>query len=93
MTEKQIERLFVQAIKNKGGIAPKFVSPGLDGVPDRLILMPGGRASFAEIKAPGQVLRPLQIHRKKQIEALGFHVYVIDSAEMIGGAADAICSS
>ena len=69
-------------------MAPKFVSPGLDGVPDRLILLPGGKAAFAELKATGKTLRPLQAVRKRQLEALGFRVFVIDSTEQIGGVLD-----
>ena len=56
--------------------------------PDRLILLPGGKAAFAELKAPGKTLRPLQAVRKRQLEALGFRVYVIDSIEQIGGVLD-----
>jgi len=41
--------------------------------------------AFAELKAPGQQLRPLQEHRKRMLERLGFLVYVIDCAEQIGG--------
>ena len=87
-SEKQIEQSLVKAVKNMGGIAPKFVSPGLDGVPDRLILLPSGKAAFAELKAPGKTLRPLQAVRKRQLEALGFRVFVIDSTEQIGGVLD-----
>ena len=70
--------------------AVKFVSPGLAGVPDRLILSPGGKAVFVEVKAPGEKLRPLQQKRKEQIEALGFPVYVLDSIDQIGGILDDI---
>ena len=70
--------------------AVKFVSPGLDGVPDRLILSPGGKAAFVEVKKPGEKLRPLQQRRKKQLEALGFSVYVLDGIEQIGGILDDI---
>ena len=86
--EKTIEQKLVRAVKLMGGLAPKFVSPGLDGVPDRLILLPGGKAAFAELKAPGKTLRPLQAVRKRQLEALGFRVFVIDSTEQIGGVLD-----
>lgn len=54
MREKQIEQKLVQAVKAKGGICPKLVSPGLDGMPDRMILMPGGQITFVEVKAPGK---------------------------------------
>ena len=85
MREKTVEAKLVKAAKLSGGLAPKFISPGLDGVPDRLVLLPGGRIAFIELKAPGKTLRPLQVRRKRQLEALGFSVYCIDSPEQIGG--------
>ena len=88
MREKNIESKLAAEVRNHGGLAPKFVSPGLDGVPDRLILLPGGKAAFAELKATGKTLRPLQAVRKRQLEALGFRVFVIDSTEQIGGVLD-----
>lgn len=83
MREKTIEAKLVQAVRTKGGFAQKFTSPGLDGVPDRLVLLPGGRIAFIELKAPGKTLRPLQVRRKRQLEALGFSVYCIDGVEQI----------
>lgn len=83
MREKTLEQQLTQAARRMSGIAPKFVSPGLDGVPDRLVLLPGGKIAFVEVKAPGKLLRPLQVKRKRQLEALGFRVYVIDSVEPI----------
>lgn len=90
MREKAIEQKLKTAVVDMGGIAPKFMSPGMDGMPDRLILLPGGHMAFAEVKAPGKQLRPLQVKRKRQLESLGFQVYVIDNPEQIGGALDAI---
>lgn len=79
MNEKAIEQKLVLAVKSMGGIAPKFVSPGFDGMPDRLILLPGGRIAFVEVKAPGKKPRPLQLARHKLLQGLGFNVYVLDS--------------
>ena len=93
MREKQIERKLTIAAKNMGGIAPKFTSPGFDGMPDRLVLLPHGRLAFVELKASGKKPRPLQVKRKRQLEALGFKVYVIDGEEQIGGVLDEIQSS
>ena len=83
MNEKIIERKLVKTAKNMGGLALKFISPGYDGVPDRIVLFPGGRLAFVEVKAPGKTLRPLQVRRKRQLESLGFKVYVLDAAEQI----------
>ena len=93
MREKVIEDKLKKAVKEKGGFCLKFVSPGFDGVPDRIILMPGGIMAFAELKAPGKKLRPLQERRKRQLEALGFLVFCIDNTECIGGVLDEICTA
>ena len=90
MREREVERRLVTAVKKLGGLAPKFTSPGLDGVPDRLVLLPDGRLAFVEVKAPGQKRRPLQLLRKRQLEELGFRVYCIDRPEQIGGVLDEI---
>lgn len=93
MRENVIERQLAMAVKKIGGMAVKFVSPGLDGVPDRIVLLPNKKMAFVELKAPGKKLRPLQEKRRRQLEALGFPVYVIDGAEQIGGVLDEICST
>lgn len=79
MREKQIERKLVNAVKAAGGIAPKFVSPGYDGMPDRLLLLQGGRMAFVEVKALGEKPRPLQTARHRMLRKLGFKVYVLDA--------------
>ena len=92
-SERDIEQKLVKAVKARGGLAPKFVSPGFDGVPDRIVLLPRGRIAFMELKAKGRKMRPLQVRRKRQLESLGFSVYCIDSPEQIGGILDEIQSS
>lgn len=90
MRESLIERKLVIEVKKRGGLAVKFVSPGLDGVPDRLVLFPGGKLAFVELKAPGKTMRPLQEKRARQLTALGFQVYCVDNKEKIGGVLDEI---
>ena len=85
MREKETEMKLVQAANRMGGIAPKLVCPGFDGMPDRLLLLPGGRMAFAELKAPGKEPRPIQARRIQQLRHLGDPVYVIDRPEQIGG--------
>ena len=88
MLEKTIERKLTVAVKKAGGIAVKFVSPSLDGMPDRLVLLPDGLIAFVELKAPGKRPRPLQEARHRLLRSLGFKVYVIDKPEQIGGMLD-----
>lgn len=80
MPEKDVERYLCQQVKKRlGGMALKFVSPGLSGVPDRIVLLPGGKITFVETKAPGKKLRVLQEHVCGLIVALGFEVRMIDT--------------
>lgn len=83
MREKHIEQALTRAVTAAGGKCYKFVSPGTAGVPDRLIILPNGRVAFAECKAPGKRLRPLQQHRADEIKMLGIPVYEVDSLECI----------
>lgn len=90
MREKVIERKLVMAVKTAGGIAPKFTCTGFDGMPDRIVLLPGGHVSFVEVKAPGKKPRPLQLVRHELLRRLGFKVYLIDDERQIGGILDEI---
>lgn len=83
MLEKDIEQHLVRAVRSAGGMCLKFISPGLNGVPDRIVLMPEGHIAFVEVKRPGAKPRALQIYRHKQLRQLGFEVYVLDSPDAI----------
>ena len=90
MREKNIESALVRATRNRDGMCPKFTSPGMDGMPDRLVLLPHGRFCFVEVKAPGEKPRPLQAYRHRQLRRLGCKVYVLDGFEQIEGILDGI---
>lgn len=83
MREKEVEAALVKAAKKRNGVALKFVSPGLSGVPDRLVLLPDGKIGFIELKLPGKKMRLLQEKRKSQLERLGFLVFCLDSKEKV----------
>ena len=79
MREKEIERKLTETVKFSDGVCWKFTSPGTAGVPDRIILMPGCRIAFVEVKKPGEKPRPLQLSRHRLIRQLGFKVFVLDN--------------
>ena len=83
MRERDIERAFVKAVEEAGGAAYKFNSASVNGMPDRLVLFPPGKAAFVEMKAPGGKMRPLQLKRATQLRALGFPVLLVDRLERI----------
>ncbi len=90
MREKIIEQKLVSEVKARGGICPKWVSPGFEGVPDRLVFLPEGHFGMVEVKAPGQKPRPLQLSRHRLLRRLGFKVYVLDSVDEIKRVLDEI---
>ena len=77
--EKAVESYLRRRVKDAGGIALKLVCPGWTGVPDRLILMPGAKAYFAETKDLGKKPRPRQAYVHGVLRRLGFQVFVPDS--------------
>ncbi|MCL6561261.1 MAG: VRR-NUC domain-containing protein [Firmicutes bacterium] len=81
MRERDIEQYLTRRVKALGGRAYKWVSPGNAGVPDRLVLLPGGRVVFVELKAPGRKPTRLQLVQQERIAALGCDVRVVDSRE------------
>ena len=82
--ERDIERALVSMVKRRGGLCLKWGCPGFAGVPDRIILLPGARVIFAEMKRPkGGRVAPLQEWWAKQLKRLGFHhVWVYNQADI-----------
>src|SRR5690606_41609055 len=85
--ESEVEAYFVKKVRQLGGWAYKFVAPGHRGVPDRLVLWPGGGIEFVELKAPGKGPTLQQMREHARIRRLGQAVTVLDSREAIGRAA------
>lgn len=82
-TEKQIEERLVERVKAAGGFCPKWTSPNLAGVPDRIVILPGGRVVFVELKAPGCRPTPLQQRIHRMLEERGCDVRVLASVEAV----------
>ena len=85
MREKYVEQRLVAEVKKRGGICPKWVAPGFDGVPDRLVFLPHHKFGMIEVKAPGKKPRPLQAYRHRELRKLGFKTFVLDEKEQIEG--------
>lgn len=81
MRESELEKEFSSLVRQAGGKAYKFVSPGNAGVPDRIVVLPGGRTGFAELKRPGAEPRKLQQLRLEELRKLGCLAEVVDSME------------
>ncbi|MCO7511397.1 VRR-NUC domain-containing protein [Serratia fonticola] len=82
--ESTVENNLVKKVKAAGGTAYKFTSPGRKAVPDRLVLLPGGRVVFVECKAPGELPRADQVREHNRLRGLGFKVVVLDSKDLEG---------
>lgn len=88
MKESAIELSLVYNVQNKGGIAYKFTSPNVRGVPDRLVLLPlppnlckilSKYMFFVECKTPGKKPRAAQIKEHNRIRQLGYTVIIKDN--------------
>lgn len=83
MNEKLIEKKLCEGVKKIGGLALKLWSPTFTGLPDRLILLPGGKVCFAELKSTGKPLKPKQKIVIPVLQKLGFTVYIIDDQQKL----------
>ena len=72
--EKDVEKKLVDGIRKIGGVAFKFVSPGQSGVPDRMVVLPGGRIVFVELKTAVGRMTGLQKAQHRRLAALGCDV-------------------
>lgn len=80
-SEKVFERTLSKYVNDKGGIAVKLLSQFVNGLPDRLYLIPGGNALFVEFKSTGKKPTKIQEHIIDRIRKVGFTVMVVDSPE------------
>ena len=83
MRESAIEAYLRDRVKEMGGKAYKFVSPGNAGVPDRMVCLPGGRVVFVELKSPGKKPTAVQLAQQRRLAELGFLVLTLDSKQKI----------
>lgn len=79
MRESTVEKHLADRVKRLGGLCWKFVSPNLSGVPDRIVVLPGGRVYFVELKAPGRTPRVNQIRRARELQQRGAPALALDS--------------
>ena len=54
MRENEVEKQFVEAVRAAGGQALKFTSQSMNGVPDRLVLLLGGKCTLLELESSRQ---------------------------------------
>ncbi|MCC8075733.1 MAG: VRR-NUC domain-containing protein [Clostridiales bacterium] len=81
MTEKTVERRLTDGVRRQGGLCYKFVSPGNDGVPDRIIVTPAGEVWFVELKTTVGRLSARQKLQISRLQANHANVAVLYGAE------------
>lgn len=91
MRESAVERRLTEMLRERGALCLKFVSPGNPGVPDRIVLLPGGRVVFVELKAQGGRLGALQERQIARMRGLGVDVRVLKGLEQVRGFVEEVC--
>lgn len=87
MLEKELEAKLVKGVEQLGGLCLKWVCPGNSGVPDRIVLLPGGHVLFVELKRPGKnSLDPLQRIWRRTLSRMRFDVLVVNSGDTLRAA-------
>ena len=92
MRESAVERRLTEMLRKRGALCLKFVSPGNPGVPDRIVLLPGGRVIFAELKAQDGRTGALQERQITRMRGLGADVRVLKGVEQVRGFVEEVCS-
>lgn len=81
--ESRIERQLANGVKALGGMTFKFISPGMAGVPDRIVILPGGTVHFVELKAQGNIASRQQLRRIYKMQELGATVMILTGREQV----------
>ncbi len=82
--ESELEARLLAGVKEGGGLCYKFVSPGNDGVPDRIVVTPNGKVWFVELKTRTGRLSPMQkvqLRRLRQAKANAAVLYGREDVE------------
>lgn len=74
--ESALEQIFRKRVRLLGGYTVKL-APTERGIPDRLVIFPGGRMFLVELKTNTGTVSPIQKAWHQKVEKLGVQVYVL----------------
>ena len=83
MLEKEVEAYLVKQCKEREWLCWKFTSPSNRAVPDRIVIAPGNKVAFFELKAPGRLPTPQQAALHRDLQMYGVTVRVADSKHAV----------
>ena len=93
MRESKIENRLVCLVRERGGLCYKFVSPGNPGVPDRIVITPGGRTIYVELKTEVVRLANIQKWQLSEMQARGADVRVLYGLDQVKAFVDEVMTN
>ena len=88
--ERDVERYLVRKVEELGLRVYKFVPDQAPGMPDRVILLPGQRVLWVELKTEGGRLAKLQRYRHLELSKQGHNVCTVWSKDDVDALVDLI---
>lgn len=80
MAEREDEAYLRRRVRLLGGVCEKL-APTTAGMPDRMVLLPGGRIYLVEMKQRTGTLSPVQLVWHARADSLGTPVYTLYGKE------------
>ncbi len=91
--EREVESYLIKRVGMLGYKCIKFIPDQVNGMPDRMILLPGSRVLWVELKTKGGALSEIQKLRHRELREQGHEVVVVWNKEQVDELVQSLAST